>query len=305
MSHTPVLVAEAIGFLRPERGGLFVDVTVGLGGHARAVLEAGENVRLLGLDRDPWALAEAGRRLSGFGERVELAAGRFEELAEVVEERGVGKVSGVLADLGVSSLQLDTAERGFSFRHSGPLDMRMGSEGPTAKEVVNSYSEAELKRLFSEYGEEKQAGRIARVVAEARQTEAIETTEQLSELIYRAKGGRRRDGRVDAATRVFQALRIEVNRELEELESLLDQAVNLLDQDGRLVVISYHSLEDRIVKNSLRTLARGKIDEVTGRPWSETRLVEVLTRKPIRPGEEEVALNPRARSARLRAARRI
>ncbi|MDH3743731.1 MAG: 16S rRNA (cytosine(1402)-N(4))-methyltransferase RsmH [Acidobacteriota bacterium] len=305
MSHIPVLVAEAIGYLRPERGGLFVDVTVGLGGHARAVLEAGDNVRLFGLDRDPFALAEAGRRLSDFGERVELAMGRFGELEEVAAKRGVEKAAGVLADLGVSSLQLDTPERGFSFRRSGPLDMRMGTDGPTAKEVVNSYSEAELKRLFSEYGEERQAGRIARVVAEARRTEAVETTEELSELIYRAKGGRRHDGRVDAATRVFQALRIEVNRELEELKSLLDQAVHLLDQDGRLVVISYHSLEDRIVKNSLRTLARGKIDEVTGRPWSETRLIEVLTRKPIRPGDEEVALNPRARSARLRAARRI
>ncbi len=305
MSHIPVLVAEAIDFLRPERGGLFVDVTVGLGGHARSLLEAGERARLLGLDRDPWALGQARERLAEFGDRVDLVEARFGRLRRVADERGVEKVSGVLADLGVSSLQLETPERGFSFRHSGPLDMRMGSEGPTAGEVVNSYSEAELKRLFSQYGEERQAGRIARVVAEARTGGAIETTRELRELIYRAKGGRRREGRVDAATRVFQALRIEVNRELEELTSLLDQAVNLLDQDGRLVVISYHSLEDRIVKNSLRTLARGKIDEVTGRPWSETRLVEVLTRKPIRPGEEEVALNPRARSARLRAARRI
>ena len=265
-------------------------------------------IRLLGIDRDPRALERARRRLAGFGSRVRLVEKRFSTLAEIVETEGIGPVAGVLADLGVSSLQLDSAERGFSFRFDGPLDMRMGSEERTAADVVQRYSEGDLKRIFSELGEERQAGRIARAIAAARRERPVETTGQLRELIYQAKGrgaARRREGRVDAATRVFQALRIEVNRELDELDEMLERAVRVLDLDGRLVVISYHSLEDRIVKNTLRSLARGKVDEITGRPHAETRLIEVLTRKPVRPSAEEIELNPRARSARLRAARRI
>ncbi|MGD2114804.1 MAG: 16S rRNA (cytosine(1402)-N(4))-methyltransferase RsmH [Acidobacteriota bacterium] len=311
--HVPVLVDETLRYLLPERPdsgrGLFVDATVGLGGHAEALLEAAPGVRLLGIDRDPRALERAGRRLARFGDRVRLAEGAFSELAALAERAGEPSAAGVYADLGVSSLQLDTAERGFSFRFDAPLDMRMGTRGPTAAEIVNSYPEADLARIFREYGEERQARRIARTLVEARRSEPVETTGDLRRLILEAKGGRpgrpgRREGRVDPATRVFQALRIEVNRELDELERFLEEAVQLLELDGRLVVISYHSLEDRIVKNTLRDLARGEVDEITGRPRAETRVIEVLTKKPITPSPQEVAANPRSRSAKLRAARR-
>ncbi len=204
-------------------------------------------------------------------------------------------------------MQLETASRGFSFRLEGPLDMRMGPGDLTAAEVVNHYREADLERIFRDYGEEKRARRIARAVVARRQRAPIETTAELRDVVVRAlpRGGRRCGRRIDPATRVFQAIRIEVNRELAGLETFLDQAVRMLQRDGRLVVISYHSLEDRLVKNRLRELARGEVDEVTGRPRSETQVIEVLTKRPLRPGDRELATNPRARSARLRAARRI
>lgn len=304
--HEPVLVAETLEYLAPRRG-LVVDCTLGLGGHAEAILDAAESVRLLGLDRDPQALALAARRLERYGDRVELAEASFDRLAEELAARDVERVEGILADLGVSSLQLDTAERGFSFRFEAPLDMRMGRSGPTAADIVNRSSEEDLERIFREYGEERKARRIAREVVESRERRAIRTTTDLKELIARVKRlpPGRKEGRVDPATRVFQALRIAVNRELGGLEALLDQAIELLDQDGRLVVISYHSLEDRIVKHRLRRGARGEIDQITGRPRAETRVLEVLTKKPVRPAAEEVAANPRSRSARLRAARRL
>lgn len=288
---------------------MFVDCTLGLGGHAEAILERDANARLLGVDRDPQALEFARERLGRFGSRVQLVEADFSELPAVVEAAGGGLAAGILADLGVSSLQIDSAERGFSFRFSGPLDMRMGNEGPTAADVVNTYSEEALRNIIWQHGEERQSRRIAKALVQARTEKPLETTDDLKRVVYRAKGnfsGRgRREGRVDPATRVFQALRIEVNRELSRLERLLDEVVQLIEAEGRLVVISYHSLEDRRVKNSLRNLARGKIDEITGRSHSETRVIEVLTKKPVRPSSEEVALNPRARSARLRAARRL
>lgn len=307
MVHVPVLLDETISLLAPERGGVFVDCTLGLGGHAEALLKAHAAVQLVGIDRDPEALERAEVRLAPFGDRVRLIEGDFGQIARLLEREGLRSVSGVLADLGVSSLQLESGPRGFSFRREGPLDMRMGRSDLTAEEIVNRYSEAALEKIFSKYGEERQARRIARAIAEERKRTRVESTSQLKDLVMRAKGRQpgQREGRIDPATRVFQALRIEVNHELEQLEQLLDQAAELLDQDGRLVVISYHSLEDRIVKNALRRLAVGKIDEITGRPHAETRLIEVLTRKPVRPGQREVEVNPRARSARLRAARRI
>lgn len=307
MRHVPVLLEEAVRLLQPERGGLVVDCTVGLGGHARALLEVSPSLRLIGIDRDPQALVEAEVRLRPFAARVRLLEGNFADLEALLHREGVETVRGILADLGVSSLQLERAERGFSFRREGPLDMRMGPGRLTAGMIVNEYSETDLERVLREFGEEPQARRIARAVVRRRQEKAIETTTELSHLVEKAKGGRGRGrgGRVDPATRVFQALRIEVNRELLGLEALLDQAVRLLERGGRLVVISYHSLEDRIVKNTLRDLARGEVDEITGRPRSESRVIEVLTKKPIRPSEEEVAANPRSRSARLRAAGRL
>lgn len=307
--HVPVLVDETLELLAPERGGLYVDCTVGLGGHAAALLERSPGARLVGIDRDPQALALAAERLAPWGDRVRLVEGEHDRLAELLAPLELGPPRGVFADLGVSSMQLDRAERGFSFRREGPLDMRMGSGELTAADIVNRYREADLERIFREYGEERQARRIARAVVEQRRGNPIETTLELADLIRRAKRIERhpgrREGRVDPATRVFQALRIEVNRELAGLAELIDQAVRLLEKDGRLVIISYHSLEDRIVKNSLRDLARGEVDRITGRPIAETRLIEVLTRKPVRPTETEAAVNPRSRSARLRAARRI
>jgi 16S rRNA (cytosine1402-N4)-methyltransferase len=314
--HLPVLVRETLQYLAPERGGWFVDATLGLGGHAEALLEAAPQARLLGLDRDAQALQRAGERLAPFGDRVRLELSTFDRLEDVLSSLaaspdgpGLPRVAGILADLGVSSLQLDLPERGFSFRFDGPLDMRMGLTDMTAADVVNDFSEEDLERIFREYGEERQARRIARAIGRARADQPFETTSQLKSVIDRAKGGQSgwagREGRIDPATRVFQALRIAVNEELAGLESFLDQAVEALDADGRLVVISYHSLEDRIVKTTFRDLAQGDVDPVTGRPRAESQLIEVLTRKPVRPAEEEVAFNPRSRSAKLRAARRL
>lgn len=295
-----------IEYLDPGRGGVFVDATLGLGGHAEALLEAAPDALLVGIDRDPQARAIAAERLERFGERVSIVAGNFADLGTILAARGQRKVAGILVDLGVSSLQLDRPERGFSFRLEGPLDMRMNPDGPSAADVVDSYSEERLERIFREYGEERQARRVARAVVAARANAPIVTTHDLRRIISAAKGGRsRREGRVDPATRVFQALRIEVNQELAGLERLLDQAVTLLDQDGRLIIISYHSLEDRIVKHTLRNLARGEVDPITGRTRSETRAIELLTGKPVRPSPAEIEANPRARSARLRAARRL
>ena len=311
----PVLVEETLALLDPRRGGLFVDATLGLGGHAEAILRASDSTRLVGIDRDPKALELAARRLAPFdpaGDRVRCVNANFHDLASALAGLGIfGGVSGILADLGVSSMQLDTPERGFSFRFDAPLDMRMGLAERTAADLVNHGSEGELEKIIRDYGEERQARRIARAIVDARQEEPIETTGQLKRLIDRVKGNRprwdegRREARIDPATRVFQALRIAVNEELAGLEGFLQQAIDLLETDGRMVIISYHSLEDRIVKNTLRDNARGEIDLVTGRPHAETQLIEALTRKPVRPGDAEVARNPRSRSARLRAARRI
>jgi 16S rRNA (cytosine1402-N4)-methyltransferase len=344
VEHVPVLLRESLDLLAPERGGLFVDATVGLGGHAAALLARGPAARLVGLDRDPEALRRAGARLAPFGDRVRLAHGNFHRLEQVLAELGVerGAVAGLLFDLGVSSLQLGTPERGFSFRLEGPLDMRMGLSELSAADLVHHTAEGDLERIFRDFGEERQARRIARAIVEARAERPIATTAELKRIIDEAKGGggagaggraaragrhgrrgrsgrTRRGGRsggagtaavaraahIDPATRVFQALRIAVNDELAGLERSIEQAVTMMAGDGRLVVISYHSLEDRIVKNTLRDLAQGAVDQVTGRPRSETQLIAVLTRKPVRPSPEEVAWNPRSRSARLRAARRL
>jgi 16S rRNA (cytosine1402-N4)-methyltransferase len=306
--HLPVLVEETLALLDPRRGGIFVDATLGLGGHAEAILQASGSVQLVGIDRDPQALELAARRLAPFGERVRFVNANFHHLEPALAGIGItGGLSGVLADLGVSSMQLDTPERGFSFRFDAPLDMRMGLAERTAADLVNEGSEGELEKIIRDYGEERQARRIARSIVDARREQPIETTGQLKRLIDRVKGSRPgdREGRVDPATLVFQALRIAVNDELAGLEGFIEQAIDLLEDDGRLVIISYHSLEDRIVKNALRDRARGEIDQVTGRPHAETQLIEALTRKPVRPSDEEVARNPRSRSARLRAARRI
>jgi 16S rRNA (cytosine1402-N4)-methyltransferase len=308
--HEPVLLRETLELLEPARGGLFVDCTLGLGGHAEALLSASPEIRLVGVDRDPQALDLARRRLEPYGDRVLYAESDYRDLDAVFDRLDLGKAAGILADLGVSSLQLDRAERGFSFQREGPLDMRMGARGPTAADIVNDTPEADLTQLFKTYGEEPQARRIARRLVEVREERPFETTTELAEAVSAAKGpgrpGDRRGRRkTHPATQVFQALRIAVNDELAGLERFLDAAVGLLEVEGRLVVLSYHSLEDRIVKHRLRDLDRGEVDPITGRPRAETRLIEVLTKKPVRPSAPEVEANPRSRSARLRAARRL
>jgi 16S rRNA (cytosine1402-N4)-methyltransferase len=281
--HEPVLVETVVEFFSGAE--MVVDLTVGTGGHARALLDRGVG-RVLGVDRDPEALATARERLAEFGSRFEGREGRFEEVLEVAEEAGVREAGGVLYDLGVSSLQLDRPDRGFSYRADGPLDMRMGQANRTAADVVNSYAEDELTRVIREYGEERFAGRIARAIVRARERAPLATTRELAAVVAAAVPRRR--GGPHPARRTFQAIRIEVNRELEELSASLPRAVQLLTPGGRLVAIAYHSLEDRIVKRFLR----------------EDDRLDVLTKKPVRPSGDEAARNPRARSARLRAAQR-
>jgi 16S rRNA (cytosine1402-N4)-methyltransferase len=302
-----VLPEETLHWLAPERGGLIVDCTLGLGGHAHALLDRFPAIRLLGIDRDPRALALARERLAAFGDRARCVEGNFGDIGALWAEHGDAPApAGIYADLGMSSLQLDDPERGFSFQRLGPLDMRMGTSGPTAFDLVNFAMEENLEEIFREFGEEPEARRVARAVVAERRVTPIDTTVALANVVRRAKRSGRGGGeRIDPATRVFQALRLAVNEELQAAEALVDQAVRLLDSDGRLVIISFHSLEDRIVKNRFRTLARGEVDQTTGRTHSETRVLEVLTKKPVRPTDAEVQFNPRSRSARLRAARRL
>jgi 16S rRNA (cytosine1402-N4)-methyltransferase len=290
--HEPVLTAEAIALLAPERGGLFVDCTVGLGGHTQALLEAGAS-KVLGLDRDRDALRTAGERLTAFGDRVELVHSDYRDLPRVLDERGVAGVSGALADLGVSSMQLDAEGRGFSFRRDEPLDMRMDqSQGPTAADLLRQAGEEEIANVIFEHGEERYSRRIARAIVETRRTTAITTTVQLAQLVRRAVPHRGHQ-RIDPATRTFQALRIWVNRELEQLDAFLANACGRLLAGARLVVITFHSLEDRIVKHAFRALAQGRA------------ALQVLTKRPIVPGDAEIERNPRARSAKLRAIERL
>jgi 16S rRNA (cytosine1402-N4)-methyltransferase len=303
--HEPVMVAEVLRLLEPGRGGFFVDCTVGFAGHTRALLEAGAD-RVLGFDRDPEALARAAESLAPFHDRVELVHADFRELTARLDQRGIAAIDGLLADLGVSSWQLDAPERGFSFRADGPLDMRMDtSQGATAADLLRDVREEALADLIYGYGEERFSRRIARAIVEARRTEPIVTTGRLADIVRRAVP-RRGYQRIDPATRTFQALRIWVNRELEGLDTFVRDAATLLragreveggekgesEGGGRMAIISFHSLEDRIVKHTLRGLDR------------EQGLLTVLTKRPLEAGEEETARNPRARSAKLRGAER-
>ena len=303
--HRPVLLTEAVRLLAPERGGLFVDATLGLGGHSEAILEASPEARVLGIDRDREALRLAGERLARFGTRFRPTYGNFRDIRRLMSEAGEAEASGVLADLGVSSLQFDTPERGFSFRHDAPLDMRMDTSGgeETAAELLRRLPEDEIARVIYEYGEERRSRRIARWIVERRERgEPVETTAELAELVARAVGHKRSD-KIHPATRTFQALRIAVNGELEGLGEFLETAVGLLQTQGRLAVISFHSLEDRVVKRAFRRLA-GQCECGPRAPvcsCGARREVEILTRRPVVPGGREVEENPRARSAKLRA----
>jgi 16S rRNA (cytosine1402-N4)-methyltransferase len=293
--HVPVLLEEVLSFLPVDPDGIYVDGTLGGGGHARALANRlGPRGRLIGLDRDPEALAacrDLERDLPG---RATLLLGDFGDLKAILRREGVERVSGILLDLGVSSRQLDEAGRGSSFLREGPLDMRMGSQagGPTAADLVNGLPEEALADLFERYGEEPRARKIARAIVEARRKRAFEATGDLARLVERVLGRR---GPKHPATRIFQALRIAVNRELEALEAVLSALPDLLAPGGRAVVISYHSLEDRMVKMAFRSEGTR-----CGQPT-----LSVLTRKVVKPGRAEVAGNPRSRSARLRAAERL
>jgi 16S rRNA (cytosine1402-N4)-methyltransferase len=293
MTHTPVMTAEVLQYLRPEQGGLFVDCTVGLGGHSRALLEAGAS-RIIGLDRDLDALAQARETLAPWADRVELVHADYRAIDDVLESRQITRVDGALADLGVSSMQFDAPGRGFSFMRDEPLDMRMDrSADETAADLVAQSSERDLADAIFQYGEERFSRRIARALVEARREAPVDTTGRLATIVRRAIPHRGGHMRIDPATKTFQALRIWVNRELDGLDRFVETAARRLRAGARLVVIAFHSLEDRIVKHTLRALQQ------------RDGLVQVLTKKPLVPSDDETDRNPRARSAKLRAAERM
>ncbi len=304
-AHRPVMVDECVAFLQPRPGTWIVDGTFGAGGHTRALLDAGSNV--LGIDRDPQALQHAGMLADVAGASPApgtdphtsrdgashrgagaflFAAGNFRDMERLAHDVDLSSVAGVLLDLGVSSMQLDEAERGFAFRRDGPLDMRMEPSGPSAADIVNDGSQEEIAALLWRYGEERHSRRIARRIVEEREAAPIRTTARLAEIVASAYPGGQR--RTHPARRTFQALRIYVNDELGALQEGLEAAARLLEPGGRLVVISYHSLEDRIVKRFL----------------SDSPRIAPLTKKPVEPSEREVVANPRARAAKLRAGER-
>ncbi|MFQ5989094.1 MAG: 16S rRNA (cytosine(1402)-N(4))-methyltransferase RsmH [Candidatus Methylomirabilales bacterium] len=297
IEHIPVLVREVLASLQPKPEGMYLDCTVGGGGHAAAILQAaGPPSRLLGIDRDPEVIAVAKDRLQVFGNRVRLMRGDYRELPSLVSELHPEGFDGILFDLGVSSLHLDDPSRGFSFQVEGPLDMRIDrdSGGPTAQELLLEVSEETLARIIREYGEERWARQIARNIVRVRKQRSLETTRDLAEIVARAIPRRFWPRRIHPATRTFQALRIAVNHELEGLEAALETATGLLKRRGRICVIAFHSLEDRVVKQLFRRLAAP--GAVPG--------VSILTRRPVTPSPEETTRNPRARSAKLRAAER-
>ncbi|HEX6037110.1 16S rRNA (cytosine(1402)-N(4))-methyltransferase RsmH [Longimicrobium sp.] len=299
--HAPVMVRECMDLLQPERGGTFLDGTLGGGGHSEALLERGPSAILYGVDRDPDALAEAGTRLARFGERFRPVKANF---ADALETAGIadGTLDGVLLDLGISSHQVDVDARGFTFRPGAPLDMRMGqgtADEPTAADLLNEMDEAELANVFYRYGEERRSRKLARVVAEMRDAEPFETSDQLQRAIDRALGARTE---IADRARIFQALRIAVNGEIEALERALERFRDALAPGGVFAVMSYHSLEDRLVKNAFRDWSLECVCP-PGLPVCRCRgraLGTTLTRKPVSASDEEVAANPRARSARLR-----
>ena len=311
LTHVPVMPQEVLSLLAPERGGHFVDATVGLGGHAELMLEASPEVKLLGIDRDAEALEIAGKRLERFADRVTLVHDDHRNLPQILAQRGLGAsgtLSGVLADFGMSSWQLEAPGRGFSFRRDEPLDMRMDrSTGRTAADLLAEEPEHEIARIIYEYGEERRSRPIARAIVRRRDTEPVTTTAELANLVTRVIRQRQRGMRIHPATRTFQALRIAVNCELEGMERFLLDSVEALQARGRLILLSFHSLEDRLVKTSLHQLSHlcSCPRSLPRCACSSPNRVALLTRKPLRPRADEIAANPRARSAKLRAAERL
>jgi 16S rRNA (cytosine1402-N4)-methyltransferase len=300
--HISVLGAEAVEWLAPRAGGVYVDATFGAGGYSRAILKI-PAARVIGIDRDRSAITGGFDLVDGSDGRLVLVEDRFSNLAEVCARQGIDAVDGIVMDVGVSSMQLDQAERGFSFRLGGPLDMRMGQSGPTAADVIARASETELANIIYIFGEERHSRRVAHAIVAARKDVPITTTRALADIV--AKVVRSKPNEIHPATRTFQALRIFVNEELDELHEALAAAERVLKPGGRLVVVSFHSLEDRIVKNFLAD--RGKLTAGSRHLPEVAQAVpsfQILTKRPVVPGEAEIASNPRARSAKLRAAER-
>jgi 16S rRNA (cytosine1402-N4)-methyltransferase len=304
--HVPVLLAEVVDALQPRDGGRYVDGTFGAGGYTTAMLDRAD-CRVIAIDRDPDAIAAGQALAERYAPRLRLIEGRFGDMVELLSAEGVDDVDGVALDLGVSSMQFDQAGRGFSFRASGPLDMRMEKNGASAADLVNDADEAELADIIFRYGEERRSRRVARAIVEARKQKRIETTGELAEIVRRAVGPQGRD-ESDPATRTFQALRIAVNDEMGELERGLAAAEQVLAPGGRLAVVSFHSLEDRQVKEFVRARAgRTPGPSRHAPPRAEAKAADLrdLSRKPVLPSAAEIAGNPRARSARLRVAEKV
>jgi 16S rRNA (cytosine1402-N4)-methyltransferase len=303
--HIPVLVREVVEALCPRDGGRYLDGTFGAGGYSSALLDRAL-CQVIALDRDPEAIATGRALAERYAPRLRLIEGRFGDMTELLAAEGVDEVDGVALDLGVSSMQVDQPERGFSFRASGPLDMRMEQSGRSAADLVNEADESELADIIWRYGEERRSRRVARAIVEARRHKRIETTAELAEIVRRAVGSQGRED-IDPATRTFQALRIAVNDELGELERGLAAAEQVLAPGGRLAVVSFHSLEDRTVKDFVRARAGRTPGASRHAPPRAVRVATFndLTRKPVVPTAAEIAANPRARSARLRIAEKL
>lgn len=307
-AHTSVLLNETIHHLNIKPDGIYVDGTLGGGGHSEAILEQLTTGTLIGIDQDQDALRAASQRLSRFGERFRPVHANFSEIPEVLNRLGIPAVNGIVLDLGVSSYQLDTGERGFSYMQDGPLDMRMNQDGPlSARDVVNTYSEEQLTRIIRDYSEEKWAKRIAGFIVKAREMQPLETTEELVRIIKQAIPAKARQDGPHPAKRTFQAIRIEVNNELGILEQTLRSSAPCLGTGGRFCVITFHSLEDRIIKQTFRDMSRDCVcpPELPICSCDTVPVVRVITRKAVEPSAEELEFNPRARSARLRVAERV
>jgi len=307
--HVPVMVDEMCASMAPRNGGLYVDGTFGAGGYSRVLLQAAD-CRVIGIDRDRTAIAAAGDLVREAGGRLQVIHGRFGEMAALLESQDITAVDGIVLDIGVSSMQINTPERGFSFMADGPLDMRMGGDAddaPTAADIVNTWAQGDLAALFRVFGEERKANTIARRIVEKRGGGPLKRTGELADIAVRAYGPRRGAGAIHPATRIFQALRIFINRELDELANGLLAAERLLRPGGRLVVVAFHSLEDRIVKNFLKNRSGAEPGQSRHRPPVDRQFepsFRLLFKGAKTPDEREIAANPRARSARLRAAER-
>ena len=307
--HESVLREEVLSIFSEIGEGVIIDATLGMGGHAAALLDEKPKIRVLGIDRDRQAIEAATKRLNKYSGRVEIVNANFEEIESVAADAGTGPVMGVLADLGVSSMQFDSETRGFSFRFDAPLDMRMDpdSDDETAADILATRSADEIADIIYEYGEERASRRIARRIVERRERgEPVRTTKQLADLVAGALRGGKSD-KIHPATRTFQALRIAVNREIEILDGFLKDAVNILDEGGILAVISFHSLEDRIVKQAFQRFAGKCIcpPRIPQCQCGAAKTAEIMTKKPITPGDDELKRNPRSRSAKLRAVKKL